>query len=128
MQTPSQGETLTDEAKLKGAITMIIANNVISAMIPRFDDIEDGKRSIPKGAYIYKDSEYYELYARMERAAHDIALVGEVLGANDEAIYRACRAARRWYAATNWQMCLPDADADRLLNYMIEQYPTTYRR
>jgi len=83
-------------------------------------DIAQFYRDVPRGAYIYPNSEY--LYASQrkdhaERALHNLAYV---CGISPVDIYRIERAARKWYESTKWELCLPDHVANRLVAYFAK--------
>jgi len=67
---------------------------------------------------------YVNKYREAERAFN---LANDLMGISMAALYGAVLAARRWYTKTEWQRCLPEDDANRLLSCMVEQYPNGRR-
>ena len=101
----------------------IKASPIIDTLMDNMESIEVFHRNVPKGAYIREGSEYRNYWNNSNKAAQGMSAASDILGISEQALCRAVLAARRWYTRTEWQICLPEDDAARLLACMIEQYP-----
>ena len=93
----------------------INANNLINTIIDLLCDIEPCYRDIPHGSYIGAKSQYREIYQTFHAAERCISMISNVTDCQINDLYRLARIARKWYAKTSWEKCLPDNDAERLL-------------
>ena len=101
----------------------INANTVIDTLMDNINSIEEFHQEVPKGTYISNGSAEHHHWKNSTKAEQGIRAAGEILGISEQALYGAVLAARRWYTRTEWERCLPEDDAARLLACMIEQYP-----
>jgi hypothetical protein len=99
------------------------ANAIIDTLMPHLDDMENMYINVPRGSYISENSPYKPHVDRYREAERAFNLTNDLTGISMAALYGAVLAARRWYLKTDWQKCLPENDADRLLSCMMEQYP-----
>ena len=103
------------------------ANAIIDTLMPHVDDMHTMYVSVPRGSYIYEDSPYKPYVNKYREAERAFNLANDLTGISMVALYGAVLAARRWYTKTEWQRCLPEGDANRLLSCMVEQYPNGRR-
>ena len=109
----------------------INATAVIDNLIHEFNDIEKFHH-VRNGKYLYLDSLEEKdprkiAYEKSDAAQKRLNLTSDVLDMTTSALYGAVLAARRWYKRTDWQKCLSEDDAERLLSCMMIQYPK-YKR
>ncbi len=99
---------------------IINANRIIDSLSPCIDTIQEAYNKIPRNSYIGEGSPYHNDYEKLHAAEQNINLANNITGIPIPALYATVRTARRWYNKTNWQYCLSDKTAQRLLEAMIE--------
>lgn len=100
------------------------ANSIIDSLIPFVDDMEERYINVPRGVLIRDDGPYKPYIDKEWLARRAFNLANDLLvGISLPALYGTVLAARRWYNRTNWQKSLPEGEALRLLNCMVEQNP-----
>jgi len=89
--------------------------SVIEMLVSEFDAYEAFFRAVPRGAFIADGSDYDKAYQRKERALQKIDAVAEALNVPSSIIWQTVLMARRWHSRTNWEKCLTEYHAERLL-------------
>jgi hypothetical protein len=98
---------------------MIQANNLIDKLMGVLTDYEDYRKrqkiQYPHGQTLYDTTPYGELrhYIGMEKAESKLQLVTWLFRGLD--VDRIMRTARKWYARTEWQFCLSNETAEKLV-------------
>ena len=110
----------------------INATAVVDNLAHEFNVIEQFHH-LRNGRHLYiaslkKDDPLKIAYEEYNTAERNLNLASYVLDVSITALYRAVLAARRWYTRTDWQKCLPEDDAERLLSCMVTQYPSGTRK
>lgn len=98
----------------------INANRLIDALIALQDDVDQFYQGVPRGAYIADGSAYHRRYQTKEAANGKLNAINDATGIPMDVLDRGMRIARRWYKRTRWLRCLPDGDADRLLQHLVD--------
>ena len=107
----------------------ISAKSVIEELMDAFDDIENYNKKYPKKMGLFhidlapKNDPRLIAYRNCEKAESQLNKTCYILGITWRALYSAILTTRRWYKKTNWQKCLPDDVAERLMACMTKQYP-----
>ena len=97
-----------------------------------FDEIEDYDKNYHKKPGLFlldsapKDDPRRIAYRNREKAESRLTFASYMLDISGYALYAAILTARRWYKRTNWQKCLPDDVAERLMACMTKQYPVKH--
>lgn len=97
------------------------ANPIIDSLMPFLDDIQERYEHVPEGSYLCHVTPFNEIVNNAKVAERAFALASDILSIPESALYAAVLAARRWYYKTDWQKCLPEEDAQRLLACTIEK-------
>ena len=83
--------------------------------IPKYEDYrKQHKKLYPYGQYIYDETCLKDLrnYIGMEKATKTINTIHFIFGKNIDTLVRTVR---KWYEKTNWQFCLSDKSAEKLI-------------
>lgn len=107
----------------------ISANNIIDLIIPLLDDIEtfyaEARQAYPKGIICIDclPGKLKTLHEMMCTAEKKIAFASNVLQISMEALYDAAKTARKWHRMTQWQFCLSEDMAEKILKTAITHKP-----
>jgi hypothetical protein len=99
----------------------ISANKVIDTINAELMEIEDALHEIPRGTYITDTSPYRNACDRMLRAEHTITAISDAVYIHEYILRQAARTARKWAERYDWQYCLSEDTAERLLDYLIRE-------
>ena len=77
--------------------------------------IYEARKLYPNGQYMHNETPYYKCvnYFYREKASSKILMLTYLLGIDAT---KAERIARKWYERTNWQKCLTDETAERIID------------
>ena len=101
----------------------INSNTLIDEVTSLLDEYEQYRRQhkikYPNGAYIYDSTPYGELrdYIGTEKTESKLNTITYLFRNVD--IDSLARVVRKWYKRTNWEFCLSDKTADRLIELYI---------
>jgi hypothetical protein len=98
------------------------AINEYNAIISDYNDAMHAHRKVYSGSvHIYNDTTYHEVrdLMRVESREYALCCIRWILRGRDVSIDKAARAARKWEERTNWERCLPDDVAERLIEAML---------
>jgi hypothetical protein len=79
--------------------------------------IDEFYRKVPRGVYIYEDTEAAKLYQRKENSRLTIQLVADILGVSWYMMDKFMLTVRRWYRKHGGRCRLPCSDFERLWRY-----------
>ena len=96
------------------------ANRIIDFIIIENYDIRGFHDAVPKGKCVTNERDT-KLYHQKEKAKKVIGFIEEAYSVPAGTFYKAAMIAERWYNKTEWKRMLPETDAERLLQCMIEQ-------
>jgi len=103
----------------------VSGNNVIDTLMPEYDEMNSflhlWNKNNMRGMMLPETGKFREAYNRKERAQRAVCILSDVLQIHENGLCQAVRIARRWYEKGNWMRCLPDEDANRLLEYMASE-------
>ena len=108
----------------------INATTIIDELMYAFDDIGNYHKQYSNkklGVFYIDDSitannPRLTALQRMEKSEIRLNTACWILRISYKALYATLLTARRWYNKTKWEKCLPDNDAERLLEYMVKQH------
>lgn len=100
-------------------IININAENLIDSL----SDIMSASNGYNKDAYRKAAPEERErLFYKHHSARQQLWTLRNILGISTDALIAVEKAARKWQERTNWEKCLPEKTAERLIKAMSEQY------
>ena len=103
----------------------INANILIDEIMGIYEDYEtyrrQHKQKYPNGQYIYDDTQLNDMrnYIGYEKAEHTINHINWIFKKID--LDNIVRAARKWYKKTDWQFCLSDKTAEKLIKFYTKE-------
>ena len=115
-----KGNIMADTQKAN--IIQVKGNNVIDTLMPEYDEMNNflhlWNKNNMRGLMVPESGKFREAYNRKERAQRAVCITSDILRISENGLCQTVRIARRWYEKEHWMRCLPDDDANRLLEYM----------